>query len=297
MTARKKRLPQVGHWRVAFGDWELCVVSDGTATRDVSSLLLNVTSARLGSLLSCGFRQSRMQLSMNTLLIDTGTQLLLIDTGAGDLFRPEGGLLSHNLRAAGYGPERIDAVILTHIHADHSGGLVMGGNPVFPSATIHVPEADFDFFMNEAEETRAPARYKHVFGQARTCLGPYVAEDRVRRFAWDRELFPGITSRAAPGHTPGHTYFELRSAGEKLLFLGDTVHVAEAQFPCPCAAVAFDVDPDAAVAQRHKAFADAAREGYWVGFNHVSFPGIGHIREEGDGYRWVPIPYLLDGLN
>lgn len=231
MAARGKRLRQVGHWRVAFGEWQLCVVSDGTATRDVSSLLLDVTGERLGQLLACGFRQARMQLSMNTLLIDTGDRRLLIDTGAGDLFQPEGGLLADNLRAAGYSPERIDDVILTHIHADHSGGLVRNGKPVFPSATIHAPEGDYDFFMDEAEEARSPNRYRHVFAQARTCLGPYVAEDRVRRFAWNTELYSGITSRPAPGHTPGHTYFELASGGEKMVFLGDTVHVAEAQFP------------------------------------------------------------------
>ncbi|MEO7056076.1 MAG: MBL fold metallo-hydrolase, partial [Caldimonas sp.] len=95
----------------------------------------------------------------------------------------------------------------------------------------------------------------------------------------------------APGHTPGHTVFAVESKGQKLMLWGDLVHVAAVQFAEPAVTIAFDTDSQAAAAQRKLAYADAAKQGYWVGAAHLSFPGLGHVRADGDAYMWVPANY------
>lgn len=125
-------------------------------------------------------------------------------------------------------------------------------------------------------------------------MKPYVDSGRVTTFSGATQLFPGIRSIPSPGHTPGHSFYALESKGEKLVFWGDLLHVAEVQLPNPGVTIVFDVDPAAAAAQRKHAFADALKGRYWVAGDHVAFPGVGHLRADGDGYRWVPMPYVND---
>ena len=96
---------------------------------------------------------------------------------------------------------------------------------------------------------------------------------------------------ASHGHTPGHATYAIGSKGEKLVLWGDLMHVAAVQFPEPSVTIQFDTDSKAAMAQRKKAFAAAAKAGYWVGAAHLSFPGIGHLRKSGSGYNFVPANY------
>lgn len=276
-----------------LGDLKITVVSDGTAVRDVKTLVNNLPVGEVERLVAINHSNTRIELSLNAFIVDSGKDVVIIDTGAGDLFKPEGGLLVQSLRAAGYHPDQINAVVLTHIHSDHSGGLLLDGKRVFRKAIVHVPERDFDFFLSPEEALRAPDRIKHSFVEAQQCLKPYLDAGDVRKFGWDVEVVPCIRSIAAPGHTPGHSFLAVESKGEKLVVLGDAVHVAEVQFPEPGATVAYDIRPEEAALQRKRAFQLASDEGYWVGFDHVSFPGIGHIRRDGLGFAWIPIPYML----
>lgn len=284
---------QPSFWRMRLGGLMVTVVSDGTAVRDATTLVNNLAAGEVERLAAISHRGTSMELSINAFVVDSGTNVVLIDTGAGDLFKPEAGLLVQSLRAAGYDPDRVSAVILTHIHADHSGGLLLDGKRVFKNALVYVPERDFDFFLDPEEGRRAPDRIKHVFAQAEKCLKPYIDAGDVRKFGWNVDVVPFIHSFAAPGHTPGHTHLHIESRGEKLVVLGDTVHVAEVQFPEPGATVTYDVRPEEAAAQRRQAFQSASDIGYWVAFDHVSFPGIGHIRRDGLGFSWIPMPYTL----
>jgi glyoxylase-like metal-dependent hydrolase (beta-lactamase superfamily II) len=117
---------------------------------------------------------------------------------------------------------------------------------------------------------------------------------RVKTFSGETALFPGIRAIPAPGHTPGHSFYALESRGEKLVFWGDLLHVADVQLPRPGVGIAFDVDPKAAIATRKRALAEATRRRYWVAGDHVSFPGVGHVQVDGKGYRWIPMPYVND---
>ena len=124
-----------------------------------------------------------------------------------------------------------------------------------------------------------------------TSLKPYVDAGRFRPFAGDTVLMPGIRAAAAPGHTAGHSTYVVESGGRRLVLWGDLMHVAAVQFADPAVTIAFDTDRRAAAAARRKAYADAARHGYWVAGAHLSFPGIGHLRTAGKGYAWVPASY------
>ncbi|KAB0666004.1 MBL fold metallo-hydrolase [Oryzomonas japonica] len=286
-----------GYYRMMLGDFEITAISDGTVTCPLDKLLTNTTPEKVKDVLARNSLTPQYETSINTFLINTGTRLLLVDTGAGHLFGPKaGGRLVSNLRAAGYKPEDIDAVLLTHIHGDHSGGLTIDGKAVFPNALIYVDKHEADFWLDKANEAGAEARHKHAFVEAATAFAPYLASGKLRTFGNGTELFPGIRTLETPGHTPGHSFYVVESRGQKMQLWGDVAHAEEVQFPSPEVTIAFDVDAPAAAKQRIKAFADAAKRGYWVAAAHFPFPGIGHVRRDGKAYVWVPVNYSFAGL-
>lgn len=141
----------------------------------------------------------------------------------------------------------------------------------------------------------SPEELKPYFAYAEATVGPYLKAGKVKSFTYDQELFPGIKPIASAGHTPGHTFYALESKGQKLVFWGDIMHAASIQIIDPSVTIVYDVDPKAAAAIRKKAFADAAKNGYWVASDHVSFPGIGHFKLDGSKYEWVPANYSTYG--
>ena len=199
---------------------------------------------------------------------------MLIDAGAGALLGGKSsGRLVANLKASGYRPEQIDAVLITHIHGDHSAGLTVDGKPVFPEATVHVHARERDYWLSSTEADRAPEKKKASFAQAHTALDPYIEKGRLKTFDGEAELYPGIRTWPHPGHTPGHTYYVVESKDQKLVLLGDTVHATQVQFPRPDIAMRFDFDSAAAADQRQRIFADAAEKGYWLGAAAHHFSG------------------------
>jgi glyoxylase-like metal-dependent hydrolase (beta-lactamase superfamily II) len=295
IIAATAHAPQVGtqapgFYRMMLGDFEVTVLSDGTVPRQVDEIMSKPDQIR--KVLANAHQALPIELSINAFLINTGAQLILIDTGAGELFGPaSGGRLIANLRAAGYQPEQIDAVLLTHIHADHSGGLSLGGRRVFPNALVYVDRRDSDFWLGADSERAAPTDRKKTFQQSHATLDPYVAADKLRPFDGARELFSGIHAIPSYGHTPGHTAYLVESNGKQILLWGDTIHVAEVQFTDPEITIEYDVDRDAAIAARKRLLADAAKQGTLIGGPHISFPGLGHVRADPQGYSWVALPY------
>lgn len=284
---------QAGYYRLALGDFTVTALSDGTIALPAAKLLLNTTPAQVHQRLAYDFLPDSVPVSINAYLIDTGTHRVLVDAGAGSLFGANGGHLLASLRAAGYEPAQVDAVLLTHIHADHSGGLVQGpGRPLtFPNATVYVAQREADFWLTPANRAKAPASHAHSFDEAEQTVRPVLAAGKLKPFSGDRELFPGVRAVASPGHGPGHTYYRVESRGQQLLLWGDAMHFAAVQFPDPGAAMTYDENPAEAVAQRRRLLAEAARQGYLVGGDHLSFPGLGHVRAEGPQYQWVPLNF------
>jgi glyoxylase-like metal-dependent hydrolase (beta-lactamase superfamily II) len=297
MRAPKLSKRQAGFYRLKVGAVDIIALSDGTLLLPALDVLTNVQPGEVERLLAAAFQKPALDASVNAYLIIVGSRLALVDAGAGELYGPTLNKLPASLEAAGYKPEQITDILLTHIHTDHSGGLMDGSRQVFPNATIHVDKREIDFWLNPDNLKKAEEGRQKYFREAAAKVKPYVDAGKVKTFEGGAQLFPGIRSIASPGHTPGHSFYALESNGEKIVFWGDIMHVAEAQFPNPAITVIFDVDSKAAATQRREAYADAAKYGYLVAPAHVSFPGIGHLRTNGDGYRWIPIPYVNDAYD
>lgn len=280
-----------GYYRFALGDFRVTVLSDGTAPRDVSKIMSKPDEVRAAY--AASHETLPVELSINCFLIDTGSHKMLVDTGAGELFGAGSGQLVANLRAAGYQPQDVDVILLTHIHGDHSGGLSVGGQLVFPNATVYVDRHDPDYWLSASVEAAAPADHKTTFAQSHKTVDPYVNAGKLKTFDGATELFPGVSTVAEHGHTPGLTGYMIESRGQRLLLWGDIIHSAEVQFRDPTVTVDYDVDPTQAMASRQRVLSDAAKQGYLVGAAHISFPGLGHVRAENKGYSWAPVPYSV----
>ena len=277
-----------------LGDFEITTVSDGTLPLDVSGIMTNTTPEEVPLLLREEPRAPADGRLDQRLSGQHGANLVLIDAGAGALLGGKSsGRLVANLKASGYRPEQIDAVLITHLHGDHSAGLTVDGKPVFPEATVHLHARERDYWLSATEADRAPEKKKASFRQAHTTLDPYIETGRLKTFDGEAQLYPGIRTWPHPGHTPGHTYYVVESKDQKLVLLGDTVHATQVQFPRPDVAMRFDFDSAAAADQRQRIFTDAALKGYWLGAAHITFPGLGHIRRDGQGYAWISATYRL----
>ncbi len=279
-----------GYYRMMLGDFEITAVNDGGFKGDMAKIMSNPELVH--EILASDHESLPMWTSVNTFLINTGKRLVLVDTGTGD--RSKGATTGHmlsNLEAAGYRPDQVDAILLTHMHGDHDGGLTADGQRVFPNATVYVAKRELAYWLNPTGGKYTAEQRKKIGEQQHARMDPYLKADKVKTFEGATQLFPGIRAVPAPGHTPGHTAYMVESQGQRLLLWGDIVHCAEAQFPHPEITIQYDSDPAQAAKTRLKLMAEAAKEGFLVGGAHISFPGLGHVRAAGKGYRWIPAPY------
>ena len=169
-----------GFYRMMLGDFEVTAISDGTVKLPMKDLLTNTTPARVDAALKRAAIAYPVETSVNAYLINTGSKLVLIDTGAAGLFGPTLGNVVANLKASGYQPEQIDEIYITHMHADHVGGLMSSGAIAFPNATLRIDKADTDFWLSEAKMNAAPADSKGFFQGAMASVNPYVAAGKLK---------------------------------------------------------------------------------------------------------------------
>jgi glyoxylase-like metal-dependent hydrolase (beta-lactamase superfamily II) len=241
-------------------------------------------------------------MSYNAFLVRTPTRLVLIDTGTGGKLDDDPafhgcGHLIENLRAAGFRPEQIDDVLITHRGQDHTGGLTTGVDSkerTFLRAIVHVPKAEFSMILNpgETEPYINRARNKDFtrgwIDFTKSVFAPYADAGRLLAFDGDITVAPSIRALATHGHTPGHTSYVVESKDQTLIVMGDLVLMGALQFHDPGLGSSFDSDANAAAEQRRHVLALAAAKGYWIAGSHMPFPGIGHVRAAGEGFSLKP---------
>lgn len=297
----RPNVPEPRFFRMSLGDFEFTALCDGYVPI-APSVLKDASPEGIAALLNASFQDPTRPVptSVNAFLVNTGTNLVLVDAGAGStVFGDKAGHLGQAIAASGYRPEDVDTVLVTHMHSDHVFGLTdAAGKPVLPGATVWVSEAEAGYWLSDEQAAKVPEAKRVSFVKARQAVAPYQAAGRFKVFSPSHPLLPGVEARPLPGHTPGHCGYLFHSQGQKLLAWGDVVHFHAAQFAKPSITIDFDVDTKAAAATRAKLFAEVAREGLLVAGAHLPFPGLGRVAVHGKRYAFVPVehPAALAGL-
>lgn len=279
-----------GYYRMALGKFEVTALYDGFVMID-PSLMKGAEKKDIQILLTNKFANSALglQTSVNTYLINTGTHLILVDTGAGECLSTTTGHLIQNILAAGYQVDQIDTILLTHLHVDHVCGISdKDGNTLFANAKVWVADAEANYWLNPDNMTD---ELKASFNMVKDALAPYIATNRFATYKPMDQLLPGLTIVPAYGHTPGHSAYQFQSEGQTLLIWGDIVHNHAVQFQRPEVSFDFDTDSQKAMKIRAQLFSDVAKNRWWVAGAHLPFPGLGHLLAEAETYHWIPIEY------
>jgi glyoxylase-like metal-dependent hydrolase (beta-lactamase superfamily II) len=282
-------------YRFEMGSFECTVVTDGTFAYHHPAHVLFTNAPR--EALNHALKAHRIEPESweayvspyPSLVVNTGTHVVLVDTGAGSL-APTTGKLMRNLQSAGVGVEDVDTVIFTHAHPDHVGGAIDSeGRPAFHQARYVMCHDEWAFWMNDPHVAHLaiPDELKAVILEfPARCLPPL--QDQLDLIAPGTEIVPGIRAIAAPGHTPGHIALSITSDGERLLALADTVlHPVHVAHPDWYAAV--DYDPQQVVATRQRLLQRAAADEALAFAFHFVFPSLGHVVRHEDGYGWQPL--------
>ncbi|MBV8916519.1 MBL fold metallo-hydrolase [Bradyrhizobium sp.] len=284
-----------GFYRYKVGDYECTSINDGARSFPMpEKFVTNVAKDEALAVADAAYMPKGMvTVPFNPQLINTGSKLILIDTGngVGNLEPSKGavGRTLQNLAAAGVEAKSIDIVILSHLHPDHTNGIrAADGGLAFPNAEVMVPAKDWEFWTSDEKAAKAQSSemMKNYFANVKKTFAGI--ESKVTRYDWGKEIAPGITSIATPGHTPGHTSFAVASGSAKVLIQSDVTNIPELFLRNPDWHVAFDVDGDRAQQTRHKFYDIAAAEKATVVGFHFTFPSIGHVEKDGNGYRLIP---------
>ncbi|NNM73278.1 MBL fold metallo-hydrolase [Enterovirga aerilata] len=280
-----------GYYRYKVGDIEITAIHDGFGMRPLEGFIRNAELADVKKAMAEAFLpDNALPITFTALVVRTGGKTVLIDTGNGDVGPPTAGRWMTNFRAAGFDPAQVDTIVVSHFHGDHINGIRLKDGPaVFPKAEIMVPEPEWAFWMDDGKMSSAPEGMKGAFQNVRRVFGP-IAKD-VKQYQAEKELAPGITAVAAPGHTPGHTAFRIASGGRQLLMVSDITNHPALFVRNPTWAAVFDMDADKARETRIRMLDMIAADRMQVSFYHAPFPATGHVLKEGSGFRFVPIQW------
>jgi glyoxylase-like metal-dependent hydrolase (beta-lactamase superfamily II) len=279
-------------YRFKLGDFEVVTVQDGTVPMDGpgGTFGVNQTPEAVAELATANFLPADKMINGYTpTLVNTGSQVVLFDTGTGAGRRPAAGNLVERLAAAGYPPESVDVVVITHMHGDHIGGLMADGKPVFPNARYVTGSTEYDFWS-------APNRLSGpTEGGAKLVQANVVPlAEKTTFIKGGADVVPGVTAIEAFGHSPGHMIYNVESGGRRLVLTADTANHFVMSLQRPDWHVRFDMDKEKGVAARKQVLGMIAADNVpFVGY-HMPFPSVGYLEPKSEGYRFVPVAYQLD---
>jgi len=279
-----------GFFRYALGQFTAIALNDGTLTRDrPDGFVRNAGDADVGmAFAEAGMPADKLTLTFNPLAIETPNGVVLIDTGFGESGPPTAGHLLANLQAAGIAPEDVTTVIISHFHGDHILGLTRkDGSKIYPNARLMVPQAECDFWLDDAAMKAAPESAKSNFEVARKTMGSL----EMQRFAWGETILPGFTAVQADGHTPGMSAVEIESGGEQMMYVADITNNPLLFVRHPEWQAMFDIDPERTIATRRRLLDRAAAEHLRLHFYHAPFPATAYVVKNGNAYEYLPAPW------
>lgn len=282
MPFAKAQVP--GFFRRKLGAFEVTAVLDGDIALELK--LYSGDAAETAKLSKQSYQPSPPRSHVNAFAVNTGDRLYLVDSGSGAFLGSSLGRVAENLVLSGINPDQVDAILLTHLHPDHFGGLTMEGRPVFKNADVYVAEADAKFWLSTEMADKAPADFKPFFQMAAAAIKPYA--HRLKPIPTNGEIATGVSALSLPGHTVGHSGFLFASEKQQMLVWGDIVHNAALQFARPEWTLACDSDQPRAAAARKRAFDMAAAERLLVAGMHLPFPGLGFVERTDSAYRYHP---------
>lgn len=284
-------LSTTGFKRMKLGAMEVIALNDGALRRPLGEeFVRNVPLEQVKALLaSQNLPTDYVDIPFTPFLVVSPAGKFLLDTGFADNGPPTTGKLAAQLAAAGYKPEDIDHVVISHYHGDHINGLrKKDGSLMFPKAQVHVPAPEHAFWFDDAKMNAAPPAARGGFENARKVIGGLPA-DILRKYEPGQELAPGIRAEAAFGHTPGMNMVSVQSEGQKFMYVADLTNVPSLFARSPDWAVQFDMDAEMARQTRRRVFDTLVKDKVMAGGYHFPFPAFGTIEAAGNGYQFKPV--------
>ena len=279
-------------YALRLGEMDVLVISDGVLPLPTSTMATNADPADLAIWLDDNYLpQDAFDWPLNVMVVRSGDQTILIDAGLGAQFSgfPRAGQFPQRLKAAGIDLESVTDVIVTHMHMDHVGGLLVDEvkNGLRKDVRIHVSATEVAFWTSpDFSNTVMP---KPVPGVLRSTATSFYNEyrDRLQIFEESYEVAPGVVVRLTGGHTPGHSVVDLTSSGERLTFAGDAMFPVG--FDHPDWQNGFEHDPEESTRVRIRLFQELAENGGYLVAAHLPFPSVGRVAVDGDRFRWIPL--------
>src|SRR3982074_3547026 len=290
-----------GFYPFKTGDFRATVITDGSGQIPIRPILaMNVSEAELAPVLKANFMQPVIQATNNILVVETGRERILIDTGFGEKLGPSYGSfpgLEANLRRAGIAPESIDLVVTSHGHLDHIGGFVRkSGQLAFPKAQFVFVDTEWNYwtgnrYESEVNSSPMPDQFKKgTIGAAGDSLPPVA--NRSRFVKQGGEITTGVHYVAAPGHSPSHAAILFASGNEQFMHMGDIAHNPVTSLQHPDWTPIFDYEPAQAIKSRKAILGRVATDRIMVMGYHFPFPAIGHVVRYDKAYHWEAAQWI-----
>src|SRR5258706_6043050 len=299
--AGAESLTGTGFYRSRIGAFEATVISDGYGPIPVGPIFaMNATEAELIPVLKANFMPPVIQATNNILMVDTGRERILVDTGFGEKLGPPFGSFpgsEANLRRAGITPESIDLVVISHGHLDHIGGLVTkSGALAFPKAQFVFVDTEWNYwtgsrYESDVNSSPMPDPFKKAtIGAAQENLPPVA--DRSRFVKQGGEITSGVHYIAAPGHSPSHASILFTSGKEQFVHMGAIAHNPVTSLQHPDWTPIFDYNPAQAIKSRKVILDRVATDQIMVMGYHFPFPAIGHVVRRDAAYHWEAAQWI-----